>query len=558
MKNGKESNAAIMLRLLKLVAPLSGLMALAVLLGVMGFICAQFIPIGGVIAIAQGLGFDLRLSYRQIFTALGVMALLRAVFRCTEQYLGHYIAFRLLALIRDRVFKALRRLCPAKLEGRDKGDLIALITSDIELLEVFYAHTVSPICIAAVMSIIMTVFIGSVHPLLGALAAAAYLTVGAAVPILIFRISGNTAEEYRSRSGKLSALVLEDLRGLDETIQYNYSDRVLNKLNKRADDLSKLQRKMSRSTGFNKLVTNTAISVAGIAMLFAAIGLYTAGKISLGGVLTAVAAMMSSFGPTAALADLGSVLQNTLAAGRRVTDLIDEEPVTEDVIDGEDLSFEGAAVRDLSFSYSAGEENKVLEDLSLEIPRDSVIGIEGRSGSGKSTLLKLLMRFWSAKKDSVLISGKDIGSINTASLRSSECYMTQDTQLFHDTIANNIRIARADATREEIEEACKKASVHDFIMSLPEGYDSQAGELGEKLYEGEKQRIGLARAFLHGGPFMLLDEPTSSLDSLNEAVILKSISEEAGADRTVLIVSHRPSALRICDRTFTIENGRMS
>ena len=551
----KRSAFKIMSRMIHLVYRLRGFMCLAVILGVGGFLCAQFITILGGYALLDVLKFETPLSLKGVFTAVILLAVFRAAFRCSEQYLNHYIAFNVLALIRNRVFAALRRLCPAKLEGRDKGDLISVITSDIELLEVFYAHTVSPVIIAAVMTAIMTVFIALQSVLLGAVALAGYLTVGIAVPVMIYKLSGDTADRFRAQSGQLSAFTLENLRGLDETIQYGAGSRRLSELRLRADNIAGTQEKMSRNIGINTAITSGVILIFDIIMLLAAVSIYNKGSIGFDGMLISVIAMMSSFGPCTALANLGSVLQNTLAAGGRVLDILDEEPVTDEVKDSLDIAFDGAEVKNVTFSYG-GE--RVLDDLSLSIDNGSITGISGRSGSGKSTLLKLLMRFWETDKGKILLNDTDIDLINTASLRSNECYVTQDTQLFHETIEYNVKIGDLSATREEVEQACKKASIHDFIMTLPNGYDTRVGELGETLSGGERQRLGLARAFLHGAPLMLLDEPTSNLDSLNEAVILRSLKEEKGDDKTVVLVSHRLSTMRICDKVYSIDSGRMS
>lgn len=550
----KRSAFDIMSRMIGLVSPLKGFMCLAVVLGVGGFISAQFITILGGYALLDVLGFDTFISLQGVFTAVIALAVFRAAFRCSEQYLNHYIAFNVLALIRNKVFAALRRLCPAKLEGRDKGDLISVITSDIELLEVFYAHTVSPVIIAAIMTVIMTVFISLQSVSLGLIALAGYLAVGILVPVVIYKISGDTADRFRAQSGQLSAFTLENLRGLDETIQYSAGDRRLLELKLRADDIAGTQEKMSRNTGINTAITSGVILIFDIMMLLVSISLYNSGSIGFDEMLIATVAMMSSFGPCTALANLGSVLQNTLAAGGRVLDILDEEPVTDDVKGSLDITFDGAEVKNVTFSYG-GE--KVLDDLSLEIKQGSITGISGRSGSGKSTLLKLLMRFWETDEGEILLNNTDIDLINTTSLRNNESFVTQDTQLFLETIEYNVKIAKLSATQEEVEEACKKASIHDFIMTLPDGYKTQVGELGDTLSGGERQRLGLARAFLHDAPLMLLDEPTSNLDSLNEAVILHSLKEK-GEDKTVVLVSHRLSSMRICDKVYSIDNGRMS
>ena len=550
----KQNKALILFRMLKLVKPLSGYMFLAVLLGTLGYLFAEFIPILGGEAILIGIGVQTEITWKTVVILLLSFALLRAIFRLLEQRTNHYIAFTLLAIIRDRVFKALRRLCPAKLEGRDKGDLISLITADVELLEVFYAHTISPICIAVVSETVMCLFIGSFHPLLGLLAMVAFLLVGIVLPIVISKRSKTTGDEIRSEAGAISAHMLESIRGIDDTLQYSYGDKRLEEISTKTSGLSERQSVLSRLTGTNMAIANMLILLSDIGMLFACTWLYTNGQVGFDGLVIPLIALMSSFGPVSALAALGTTLQSTVASGARVLAIIDEEPETEDISGYDPISFNGAEAKDVTFSYS-GED--VLKNYSIKVGTNRITGIVGKSGCGKSTLLKLLMRFWKVGSGDIQISDKSIEEISTDNLRDMESYMTQQTQLFKDTIANNIRIGKLDATDEEVIEACKKASVHDFIMTLPEGYETKVGELGSTLSGGEKQRIGLARAFLHNAPFMLLDEPTSNLDSLNEAVILKSLKEEA-KEKTVLLVSHRQSTVRIADEILTMEGGRIS
>ena len=544
-----RSGFNIMARLIGLVKPLTGYMILAILMGLIGHLCAAFITIFGGFAVLNVLGLDTNLSLTVLFACLIVFALARGFLRYAEQSCNHFIAFKLLALIRDKVFGALRRLCPAKLEGRDKGNLISIITSDIELLEVFYAHTISPICIAFLFCIVMVAFIGSYHWALGILALAAYLTVGVAIPLATSKLSGDDGLKFRTKSGQLSSFVLDSLRGLSETIQYGQGEKRMAQMNEMTDDLSRDEEGLKRTAGRNTAATNTVILIFDLAMLF--LSAYTCG---FEGTLVCTLALMSSFGPVVALAALGATLQNTFAAGNRVLDILDESPVVEEVTGKNEVQFHGAAAENVTFAY--GDEI-ILDDFSVTIPENKVIGIVGRSGSGKSTLLKLFMRFWQVQQGQVKISGRNVDGINTTDLRDMESFVTQETHLFHDSIRNNLRIAKLDATDAEIIAACKKASVHDFIMSLPQGYDTPVGELGGTLSGGERQRLGLARAFLHDAPFMLLDEPTSNLDSLNEAVILKSLHEERQG-KTVVLVSHRKSTMGIADTVYSVEHGRMS
>ena len=550
----KRSNLSVMLRLSKLIKPLSGYMIVAVIMGIVGNLSASFITILGGYAVIEVLGFSVPFSITTIFIIAGILAIIRGVLRYAEQACNHYIAFKLLALIRDKVFKSLRKLCPAKLECKDKGNLISVITSDIELLEVFYAHTISPILIALIFCIIMIDFIGSYNLILALIALISYLTVGLLIPIITSKVSKNIGGKFREDSGELSSFVLDSLRGLGEIIQFGQEKTRLKEMNKKSNDISVTEKKMKSLTGKNMAITNVVILIFDIIMLFVSAILYVNGNVDFDGVIVPSIALISSFGPVVALANLGSTLQNTFASGNRVLDILDEKPVAEEITSEKEISFLGAKVQDVTFSYN---EEKILSNVTVNIPKNSVIGISGKSGSGKSTLLKLLMRFWKVNDGDITISDTDINNINTRNLRKMESLVTQETHLFHDSIANNLKIAKLDATKEEMIIACKKASVHDFIMSLPNGYDTKVGELGDTLSGGEKQRIGMARAFLHNADFMLLDEPTSNLDSLNEAVILKSICEET-KDKTILLVSHRDSTMKITDNVFSIENGRMS
>jgi thiol reductant ABC exporter CydC subunit len=550
----KRSGFNVMMRLIGLVKPLAVYMIIAIIMGLIGNLCATFITIFGGYAIVSAVGGTAPLPLVALFICVVAFAVLRGVLRYAEQSCNHFIAFKLLALIRDKVFKALRTLCPAKLEGRDKGDLISVITSDIELLEVFYAHTVSPAAIWLLFTVIMSVFIGSYNYVSGLIALSAYIIVGIVVPVVISKLSGDSGIKFRTKSGELSSFVLESLRGLSETIQYGAGKNRLEKMNSLTDNLSCEEARMKRMTGRNMAVTNSIILIFDLAMLFCGVALYNSGTIGFDGVLITTIALFSSFGPSVALANLGSTLQNTFAAGNRVLDILDEKPSVAEITGCEHTEFGNVSVSNVSFSYG-GET--ILQNISLTVPANKVIGIVGKSGSGKSTLLKLMMRFWNVIKGDISVKDRSITDINTAELRDMESYVTQETHLFHDSIKSNLKIAKLDATDEEIITACKKASVHDFIMTLPQGYDTPVGELGDTLSGGERQRIGLARAFLHDAPLMLLDEPTSNLDSLNEAVILRSLGEES-KDKTVVLVSHRESTMRIADTVYSVENGRMS
>ena len=542
-----------MKNLIHLVKPLTGYMILAILMGLLGHLCASFITIFGAFGVLQVLGMW-KGSLGFLFIGVAVFAVLRGILRYAEQSCNHFIAFKLLALIRDEVFQSLRKLTPAKLEGKDKGNLITVITSDIELLEVFYAHTISPTAIAVLYTILLCLFIGQFHVILGILALLAYLAVGVLIPLAVSKAGGDDGMRFRTKSGELGSFVLDSLRGLSEILQYGQGQERMRQMNHRTDELSKEEERMKRTTGRNMAITGMTILISDLLMLFVSSMLYQRGTLGFDGVLISTVALMSSFGPVTALANLGSTLQNTFAAGNRVLDILEEEPMVKEINGQKEIAFHGAKAEHVTFSY--GQET-ILKDVSADIKENSVVGIIGKSGSGKSTLLKLLMRFWDVHEGSVSISGTGVNQINTSNLRDMESFVTQETCLFHDSVAANLRIAKLDATQEELEAACKKASIHEFIKKLPQGYETQVGELGDTLSGGESQRLGLARAFLHDAPFMLLDEPTSNLDSLNEAVILKSLEEERNG-KTVVLVSHRESTMQIADVVYSIERGRMS
>lgn len=589
---GKRRSAfQIMGSLIGLVKPLLHIMLAAIILGTAGYLCAIFLTILAGQVIIHGLlegiaGIPVTIqhawlsgmSVKNIIIIMIVIAVLRGILHYAEQYCNHFIAFKLLAIIRHKVFAALRKLCPAKLEGRDKGNLISIITTDIELLEVFYAHTISPIAIATLTSGVMVIFIGRYHWLAGMLALAAYLIVGVVIPMWNGRRGSQKGMEFRTNFGELNSFVLDSLRGLDETIQYGQGEKRKEQMSRRSKNLAEMQESLSRMEGSQRSFTNMAILMASFGMLALTIWLYTKGEMGFDGILTCTIAMMGSFGPVVALSSLSNNLNQTLASGERVLSLLEETPLVEEIPRNVEISgaenkkggnvksqaaaesemdvsaFSGAEARDVTFAY--GEEI-ILDDYSLKLQPGKITGIHGASGSGKSTLLKLLMRFWDVQEGSVSVDGTDVRKIPTKHLRDMESYVTQETHLFHDSIANNIAIAKPGAAREEIMEAAKKASIHEFIMTLPKGYDTEVGELGDTLSGGEKQRIGIARAFLHDAPLILMDEPTSNLDSLNEGIILKSLKESA-KKKTVVLVSHRVSTMNVADVVYEMENGRIS
>ena len=563
-----RSNARVMWRMLGLARPLAGWMVLAVACGVAGFCCATGVPVLAAEAalVAVGAG-SLPWALGVTVAVLAVMAVARGVLHYMEQRCNHYIAFKLLAHVRDLVFGALRRLTPAKLAGSDSGALISTVTADVELLEVFYAHTISPICIAALMAVVMGAFLSGIHPALAAVALSSYALVGVAVPVAVSRASGGEGRRSRDLAAGLSGFVLDGLRGLGEVLQYGAGASRLEELDGRSEELVASQRKLRARGAAGQAATTGAIMVLSCAQMLLAAWLAGTGLVTAEGAVLATVATFSSFGPFVALANLGSTLQGTLAAGNRVLDILDEEPLVAEVPDSEGArpGFDSIAAEDVSFSYAGGSSadgapasgEKILDHVSVSVGPGQIVGIQGKSGSGKSTLCRLLMRFWDVDKGRVALSGTDVREVATSALRDAEAFVEQDTHLFHDSIRDNLLIARPEATDAELEAACRAASVHDFICSLPNGYYTMVGELGDTLSGGERQRLGLARAFLHDAPLLLLDEPTSNLDSLNEAKILKSLSDQRG-HRAVVLISHRPSTMAIADKTYSMDQGRVS
>lgn len=550
----RRSGLSIMLRMVRLVGPLMPFMVLAVVLGVAGFSAAIFLTVFGAAGLLDAAGERSLVDFGAAVGLVVACGVVRGFLHYGEQICNHYIAFKILALIRDKVFTALRRLAPAKLEGRDKGNLVSLATSDIELLEVFYAHTVSPVLIALIVSIGMVAFIAAQSWQLAVVALLAYLAVGVAVPLVSSRGAQRSGRALRDRLGDANSFVLESLRGLVEILQYGEGERRSRALLELTDALAGDEHRLKARTALSTAATNALVLAFDLAMIVLAYLLVAQGEVSFAGAVVSVMALMSSFGPVIAVAALGTTLQQTLASGARVLDLLDEQPECAEVTDGRDVGFSGAAVRGVSFSY--GDET-ILRDVSADFAPGQVVGISGRSGSGKSTLLKLLMRFWDPTAGSVELSGADLRRVNTASLRAAEGYMTQETHLFSGTIGENILLARPEATRAELEEACAKAALSELIDKLPKGLDTPVGELGCALSGGERQRVGLARVFLHDAPFVLLDEPTSNLDALNEAAVLKALSDFREG-KTIVLVSHRASTCAFADVSYSVERGRMS
>ena len=551
----RKNGFVVMGHLLKLVTPLAHIMAFTITMGTLGFLAAIFIMVLGAMGLVNLLNFDTHLSFSGILTALIVLAVARGALRYLEQMSGHYIAFKLLALLRDKVFSSLRRLAFVKLQDKQAGQLVSLVTNDIELLEVFYAHTIAPIMIAFFTSAILLLVFGHLSGWFVVVALAAYLTVGVILPIITTKLAREDGRRYRELVGEMNDFFLDSVRGMKEIQLFGYAKQRLDEIQQRSQKIDTAFERIKDQEAKVRVYTEVAVSAFNIIMLFTGLILFSLDKIDFSAFLIGVILLMSSYGPVIALSNLSSNLLQTLASGERVLSLLAEEPELKDVESAVDLKdVSRIDVENVNFAY--GEE-QILSDVSLSVKKGEILGIHGRSGSGKSTLLKLLMRFYDPKSGSIKINGETLPNINTRSLRDNMAYITQQTYIFNETIEENIRLARRDATLEEIMEAAKKASIHDFILSLPQGYQTKMTELGGNLSDGEKQRIGIARAFLHNAPIILLDEPTSNLDSLNEAMILKSLLD-VKAEKLIILVSHRQSTMAICDQVIGIENGRMS
>lgn len=533
---------SILLKMIGFVKPLTGSMIVAILFGTMGHLLAISIPVVGILAVLSALGFY-AFSLETLFTILLINSVLRGVFAYIEQQRNHYIAFTILAIIRDKIFTVLRKLCPAKLDGKERGNLISIITSDIELLEVFYAHTISPIAIAILVSIIISCIMYTFNPIFAVVSLTAHFTVGCVLPILMSKNNTKVYSNYRNQNGELSSYYLDSLRGLDEVIQFDNGEKRIEEIIRKTKNLENESKKISTHEGTVNAFADFLVLGFSLTVLLIGTNLYT----DVSQVFMPTVIMLSSFGPVLSLSKLSVGLSRTLASAKRVQDLIEEVPEVFDNLEGETPEFENITAENLNFSYGAED---ILKNIDLEIEKNKITSIIGKSGSGKSTFLKLVMRFWNS--EGIKISDVDVKNINTKHLRSMQSYMTQDTDIFGSTIMENIRVGNLSATDDEVIDASKQASLHEFVETLPDGYNTKVAELGDTLSGGERQRIGLARAFLHKAPLLLLDEPTSNLDSLNESIILKSLKE---SDRTVVIISHRKSTLSVSDKSYMIENG---
>ena len=548
----RRSGFNIMMKLITLVKPLIGFMFLAIIAGVIGNLAAIFIPAYSSYVIANIVSRADQINLNMSFILLIVLAISRGFLRYVEQLCNHFIAFKLLAIIRNKVFRALRRLAPAKLEGKEKGNLISLITIDIELLEVFYAHTISPIFIAFITSVIVVSILFTYSVKAAIFAMISYLIVGLFLPIFSSKSGKKEGLELRNEFADLNSYLLDSLRGMKEVIQYSYGEKRLDYIDETTVKLNRKQERIKVFEAQNRGFTTSIVALLGLIM-FVIMKNEMVAIFDINKLIVVTVLFMSSFGPVIALSSLSANLRSTFASGDRVLNILEEKPQVLEVYDQNKTYFRDLKIEDITFSYN---DEIILNDFNLSLENGEKLAIFGKSGSGKSTLLKLIMRFWDVDKGEIKISDRNIKQVNTKDLRDIENYMTQETYLFQGSILENIKIAKKDASLNEVIEACKKASIHDFICSLKDGYETNVGELGEKLSSGEKQRIGLARVFLHDAPLYILDEPTSNLDALNEGIILNAISKEE--NKSMLIVSHRKSALNIADKTIEIKTKRNS
>ena len=544
----RRSGLSIMGNLVSLLGGFAMVLLGAVINGSVGYLCAMGVTVLGAVGVAKALGENIALSYNWIIALAIGCGVLRGLLRYIEQYSNHYIAFKLLAILRDRIFRVLRKLCPAKLESRKKGSIIAMLTSDIETLEVFYAHTLSPICIAILVSLTVCVFTGTVvSPWLAAAAFLGYLVIGILVPVISSAALKESGVNYRREFASFNSYFLDSIKGIQDILFHNAGEQRKKEVNERSEKLLKETRQMKEASTKAAAATELIVSLFILLTLAVGILLVHKGEITVGKMVLGVVAVFGSFGPVIAISALPGNLTQTFASGDRVLNLLEETPVAEEITNGKNISYEKLEVKDLSFAYNTSEP--VLKNICMHAQKGEIVGIVGESGCGKSTLLKLLLRFWKKDSGEINYNNIDIEQINTSNLLDNVTMVSQVTYLFDDTIEENLRIARPDATQEELEEACRMASVHDFITTLPQGYKTRVGALGDNLSAGEKQRIGLARAFLSGRELILLDEPTSNVDSINEGIILKALAQQKHK-KSIILVSHRESTMAIADRVY--------
>lgn len=550
----RKSGFYIMKRLIIELKPLIPVMFITVSMGVLGFLASISITSFGAVSIISLIDNGFKITFTTSLIIMVVCALLRGPLRYAEQLSGHYIAFKILVILRDKVFTALRKLAPSKLESKEKGNLVSLITSDIELLEVFYAHTIAPISIAILTNSIIAIILYTINPYYGLASAILYLTIGLFIPYFTSKIGKKSGIEYRNKFGETNSYLLDSLRGLKEILIFKNGEKRKENIHNYSISLNEKQKKIKLHEGIIRATTDFTIMIGMMGFVVLGIYLYLDGAIDFNSMILAIVILASSFGPVVALSNLSNNLLQTFASATRIFNLLDETPEVvenegERHLDNTDINYDN-----VTFGYKGREE--VLKNINMEIKKGESISIIGESGSGKSTFVKLLMRFWDVKEGKVNFGGENVKTLETKALRNHQVLMSQETYLFNETIEDNIKLSNLNASFEEVKEASKKAAIHDFIESLPNGYKTKVGELGSNLSSGEKQRIGLARAFLSKGEVLILDEPTSNLDTLNEGIILNSIKENR-KDKTIILITHRKSTSSICEKVFKVSNKNL-
>jgi len=558
-KKLRRNGLVIMGKLITLLGSLSLVMLLAVFTGVLGFFSSMGVTIFGSIGIAKYLNESMgisttviNLSYTWIIILTISCGVLRGILRYVEQYFNHYIAFRLLAVLRDKIFGALRVLCPAKLETKKKGSIISMVTSDIETLEVFYAHTISPICIAILVSISTIIFV-SVYTsfYLALVALLGYIFIAIVIPVISSKKMKESGVKYRNEFASFNSFFLDSIKGVKEIVLNRKVNKRKEEVDERSSKMLLETKKMKKNAAFFTSLTTLSVSIFIILTLVVGILLVHNNMLTIGKMIIGTVTVFSSFGPVIAIASLPTNLTQTFASGDRVLNLLEEKPAVLPIENQNNFVFNDLKVSNLDFSY---EENiPILSNINMSIKNGEIIGIVGKSGIGKSTLLKLLLRFFLKENGNISYNDIDIDYINTHSLYENVTLVSQSTYLFNDTILNNLLLAKEDATEEEIIKATKEASIYDFIMSLPEGFNTKIGSLENNLSSGEKQRLGLAIAFLRGSKLILLDEPTSNVDSINEGIILKALKDKK-KEKSIILVSHRESTMSIVDRVYKFED----
>ena len=551
----RRSGFQIMKRLIIELKPLAPIMAITISMGVIGFLAAIAIASFGAIAIGTLIGDITFISFTGAMGVMALAAVFRGFLRYAEQLSGHYIAFKILYILRDKIFAKLRKLAPAKLEGQEKGNLISLITSDIELLEVFYAHTIAPISIAIITNTIIAIILYMINPWFGLLSVVFFLIVGFVIPYASSSLGKEAGVAYRNMFGECNNYILDSLRGLKEVLLFKNGEERLKEINSKSHRINESLDKIKEHEGIIRAITDLTIMIAILTFVGLGFYQYSVGNLSFTWMLVGIVIIASSFGPVVALSNLSNTLLQTFACAERLFDLIDEEPHVEEVLEGHEISGDSISYEDVTFAYPNRKE-KIFDSTSVNIEKGDKIALIGESGIGKSTFVKLMMRFWDVNEGKIKLDNINIKEVSTNSIRNTQTLVSQETYLFNESILDNIRIGNINATKDEVIKAAKMASIHDFIETLPKGYHTKVGELGGNLSSGEKQRIGLARAFLSDGNVLILDEPTSNLDTLNEGEILKSIKENC-EDKTIVLISHRKSTTAVCNKTYKLENSKL-